>query len=183
MRTDDASRITYGTDALKRGKPADIVVLTANTREVSEIARLCNRERVPLVPRGAGTGYTGGAVPLAGGVFVRHPALIPLLPLVRTLRVLARVTDKLLYPMLVWLIFTWLVPLAVDYVRWWVRGEYDSSMIGAPSCCGALGAIIHLWTDGELAVSTPGIAYQVLLAAAAAAAFYATESRWRRKAG
>jgi glycolate oxidase len=68
VRTDDASRITYGTDASKRGKPADIVVLTANTREVSEIARLCNRERVPLVPRGAGTGYTGGAVPLAGGV-------------------------------------------------------------------------------------------------------------------
>ena len=99
------------------------------------------------------------------------------------LRVLARVTDKLLYPMLVWLIFAWLVPLAVDYVLWWVRGEYDSSMIGAPSCCGALGAIIHFWTGGDLGVSTPGIAYQVLLAAAAAAAFYATESRWRRKAG
>ena len=68
VRTDDASRIAYGTDALKRGTPADVVVLPANTRDVSEVARLCNTERVPLVPRGAGTGYTGGAVPLHGGV-------------------------------------------------------------------------------------------------------------------
>jgi glycolate oxidase len=68
VRTDDESRIAYGTDALKRGKPADVVVLPANTREVSAVARLCNAERVPLIPRGAGTGYTGGAVPLHGGV-------------------------------------------------------------------------------------------------------------------
>ena len=68
VRTDDQSRIAYGTDALKRGKPADVVVLPANTGEVSAIARLCNAERVPLTPRGAGTGYTGGAVPLQGGV-------------------------------------------------------------------------------------------------------------------
>jgi glycolate oxidase len=68
VRTDDASRIAYGTDALKRGTPADVVVLPASTREVCGIARLCNTERIPLVPRGAGTGYTGGAVPLHGGV-------------------------------------------------------------------------------------------------------------------
>ena len=48
--------------------PADVVVFPANTREVSEVARLCNAERIPIVPRGAGTGYTGGAVPLHGGV-------------------------------------------------------------------------------------------------------------------
>jgi glycolate oxidase len=32
------------------------------------VARLCHEMRVPLVPRGAGTGYTGGAVPVAGGI-------------------------------------------------------------------------------------------------------------------
>src|SRR6185436_20690779 len=37
---------------------------------VAAIARLCNEERVPLVVRGAGTGYTGGAVPTAGGVLI-----------------------------------------------------------------------------------------------------------------
>ena len=37
-------------------------------QEIAAIARLCNEHRVPLVVRGAGTGYTGGAVPTRGGV-------------------------------------------------------------------------------------------------------------------
>jgi glycolate oxidase len=65
---DDDSRLAYGTDALKRGHPADLVVLPGTTAEIAAIARLCHEMRVPLVPRGAGTGYTGGAVPLLGGV-------------------------------------------------------------------------------------------------------------------
>jgi glycolate oxidase len=59
---------TYGQDALQQVHPPDLVVLPANTSEVSRIAALCNAERVPLVVRGAGTGYTGGAVPTHGGV-------------------------------------------------------------------------------------------------------------------
>ncbi len=70
VRDDAASLDEYGTDALKRGHPADLVVLPGTTAEVSAIAQLCNAARVPLVPRGAGTGYTGGAVPLRGGVVV-----------------------------------------------------------------------------------------------------------------
>jgi glycolate oxidase len=35
---------------------------------VSAIARQCHEARVPLVPRGGGTGYTGGSVPIRGGV-------------------------------------------------------------------------------------------------------------------
>src|SRR5581483_3803696 len=68
VQDDEASRMEYGTDALKRGRAADLVVLPGTTAEVAAIARLCNEARVPLVPRGAGTGYTGGAVPLRGGV-------------------------------------------------------------------------------------------------------------------
>jgi glycolate oxidase len=68
VRDDAASLDEYGTDALKRGHPADLVVLPGTTAEVSAIAALCNEARVPLVPRGAGTGYTGGAVPTRGGV-------------------------------------------------------------------------------------------------------------------
>jgi glycolate oxidase len=70
VRRDDASRLLYGTDALKQGRPADLVVLPAATAEISAIARLCHDMRVPLVVRGAGTGYTGGAVPVEGGVVV-----------------------------------------------------------------------------------------------------------------
>ncbi|HEY8536342.1 MAG TPA: FAD-binding oxidoreductase, partial [Vicinamibacterales bacterium] len=65
---DEASRLKYGTDALLRGQPADVVVVPGNTADVAAVMRLCARHRVPVVPRGAGTGYTGGAVPLAGGV-------------------------------------------------------------------------------------------------------------------
>ncbi len=68
VRVDDQSRTAYGADALKRGHPADAVVLPANTAEISAIAALCNDTRTPLVPRGGGTGYTGGAVPVHGGV-------------------------------------------------------------------------------------------------------------------
>src|SRR5262245_18209263 len=68
VRRDEDSRLAYGTDALKRGQPADLVVLPANTAEISAIARLCHEMRVPLVIRGACTGYTGGAVPVEGGV-------------------------------------------------------------------------------------------------------------------
>ena len=68
VKRDEVSREAYGVDALKRGHPADVVVIPGNTQEVSAIAMLCDRDRVPLVPRGAGTGYTGGAVPLRGGV-------------------------------------------------------------------------------------------------------------------
>src|SRR6185503_18067889 len=42
--------------------------IPANTTEIAAVAALCNEHRVPLVVRGAGTGYTGGAVPTRGGV-------------------------------------------------------------------------------------------------------------------
>jgi glycolate oxidase len=70
VKTDDPSRLSYGTDALKRGKAADAVVLPGSTDEVAAVVRLCAARRVPIVPRGAGTGYTGGAVPTRGGVVI-----------------------------------------------------------------------------------------------------------------
>jgi glycolate oxidase len=70
VRSDDVSLQTYGVDALGKGHPPDIVIIPANTEEVAAIARLCNAERVPLVVRGAGTGFTGGAVPTCGGVLL-----------------------------------------------------------------------------------------------------------------
>ena len=70
VRTDAASLESYGVDALGQGHPPDVVVLPANTAEVAAIARVCNGQRTPLVVRGAGTGFTGGAVPTRGGVVV-----------------------------------------------------------------------------------------------------------------
>jgi glycolate oxidase len=70
VRTADDARETYGADALKRGHPADAVVLPDGAEEVAAIVRLCAAARVPIVPRGAGTGYTGGAVPVRGGIVI-----------------------------------------------------------------------------------------------------------------
>jgi glycolate oxidase len=68
LRTDADSLLAYGTDALKKGRAADLVVIPADAQQIAAIARQCHEHRVPLVVRGAGTGYTGGAVPLHGGV-------------------------------------------------------------------------------------------------------------------
>ena len=77
---DTASLEAYSLDALKRsvdgpaelgglpGSAAELVVLPGSTSEVAGLARLCNRERIALTPRGAGTGYSGGAVPVGGGI-------------------------------------------------------------------------------------------------------------------
>ena len=70
VRTDLATLQTYGTDALKRGHPADVVVFPASTAEVAAIVRVCAAERIPMVPRGGGSGYTGGSVPVLGGVVI-----------------------------------------------------------------------------------------------------------------
>jgi glycolate oxidase len=70
VRQDAASLDAYGVDGLKRGHAADLVLLPGSAREIGAIARLCNEARVPLVARGGGTGYSGGAVPVQGGVVV-----------------------------------------------------------------------------------------------------------------
>jgi glycolate oxidase len=68
VRTDPASLEAYGTDGTRRGHPADVVVSPEGSEQIARVVRLCAQYCVPLVPRGAGTGYTGGAVPLNGGV-------------------------------------------------------------------------------------------------------------------
>nr|BBH88301.1 FAD-binding protein [Thermosporothrix sp. COM3] len=60
----------YEYDAsIERGKP-DIVVLPSSTEEVAAIVRLAARYQIPVVPRGAGTGLSGGAVPIQGGIVI-----------------------------------------------------------------------------------------------------------------
>ena len=68
VRDDEQSLVAYAADALGQGHPPDLVVLPKTADEIAEVARLCTEYRIPLVVRGAGTGYTGGAVPTSGGV-------------------------------------------------------------------------------------------------------------------
>ena len=62
---------TYECDALTghRAVP-DLVVIPGSAAEVQEVVRLCHAHRVPFVARGAGTGLSGGALPVADGVVV-----------------------------------------------------------------------------------------------------------------
>jgi glycolate oxidase len=62
---------TYECDGLTgyRVVPA-LVVLPANTEQVSAVVRTCARERIPFVARGAGTGLSGGALPVADGIVI-----------------------------------------------------------------------------------------------------------------
>ena len=46
----------------------EVVVKPTSSKEIMEIMRLANRENIPVVPRGRGTGLSGGAIPLHGGI-------------------------------------------------------------------------------------------------------------------
>jgi glycolate oxidase len=48
----------------------EIVVKPRSAEQVAAIARICNEARVPLTTRGAGTGLSGGALPVKGGVLL-----------------------------------------------------------------------------------------------------------------
>jgi glycolate oxidase len=48
----------------------DLAVLPKTAQEVSEVVKLANRLRIPVVPRAGGTGLSDGAVPLRGGILV-----------------------------------------------------------------------------------------------------------------
>jgi glycolate oxidase len=69
--TEPAQLRTYECDGLTgyRVVPA-LVVLPASTEEVAAVVRVCAREHIPFVARGAGTGLSGGALPVADGVVI-----------------------------------------------------------------------------------------------------------------
>jgi len=55
-------------DASIAGAVPDAVVLPVNTQQVSDVMKIAARHRIPVVPRGAGTGLSGGAVTIHGGI-------------------------------------------------------------------------------------------------------------------
>lgn len=68
---DDASLLRYGRDETETlsFKP-HVVLQPATPEEISDILKICNEHRIPVTPRGAGTGLTGGALPHLGGVVI-----------------------------------------------------------------------------------------------------------------
>jgi glycolate oxidase len=68
IATDRQELICYSYDATQMEFLPDAVVHPAGAAEVSEILKLANREKFPVFPRGAGSGFSGGSLPKGGGV-------------------------------------------------------------------------------------------------------------------
>ena len=66
--TRTADLYIYGFDASIHHRSPDIVVQPRSTKQVSEVLAYADQNRIPVVPRGGGTGLCGSAVPLKGGI-------------------------------------------------------------------------------------------------------------------
>jgi glycolate oxidase len=64
----EEDRICYSFDATGRTGIPDIVVKPKVADDVSEIVKIAHKEGIPVVPRGAGTGFAGGSIPIHGGI-------------------------------------------------------------------------------------------------------------------
>jgi len=60
----------YGADAVKEKFPPEAVVFPESTEQMVEILKLANEHLFPVTARGGGVGYTGGAVPVDGGIVI-----------------------------------------------------------------------------------------------------------------
>src|SRR5258705_6489424 len=71
---DPATLLPYAYDAsfwsLRQQRVPDVVVVPRSTAEVQSVVRLADATGTPVVPRGAGTGQTGGAVAARGGIVI-----------------------------------------------------------------------------------------------------------------
>ena len=56
------------TSAAEYGHMPEVVVTPTSTAQVAGVVKLANRFRIPLTPRGAGSGLSGGAIPVYGGI-------------------------------------------------------------------------------------------------------------------
>ncbi len=73
--SDKAHLLAYSYDATRERFEPDAVLFPRDEADVSAILKYCNIHRIPIVPRGAGSGFTGGALPSSGGVvlaFEKH---------------------------------------------------------------------------------------------------------------
>ncbi|MGM0836517.1 MAG: glycolate oxidase subunit GlcD [Bacillota bacterium] len=68
-RDSSAEKLVYSYDATPNFQSMpDAVIVPRNSEEVSRIVKLCNENRIPLVPRGSGTNLCAGTCPTEGGI-------------------------------------------------------------------------------------------------------------------
>ena len=60
--------LAYSYDATQHQEMPEVVVFPRSVAEASAVLKAAHREQIPIVPRGAGTGISGGTVPIRGGL-------------------------------------------------------------------------------------------------------------------
>jgi glycolate oxidase len=60
--------LTYSYDATALEFQPDLVVFPESEEDIENILKIAYRHKIPVTPRGAGVGYTGGSIPLKGGI-------------------------------------------------------------------------------------------------------------------
>jgi len=63
-------KLTYSYDATNKKFPPDAVVFPHSTEDTAKLMKFAHRHKIVVVPRGAGSGYTGGSLPIHGGIAV-----------------------------------------------------------------------------------------------------------------
>jgi glycolate oxidase len=66
--SDKAHLIAYSYDATRTHFEPEAVIFPRDENDVSEILKYCNAHNIVITPRGAGSGFTGGALPTQGGI-------------------------------------------------------------------------------------------------------------------
>ena len=75
VKADKAHRIAYSYDATRARYEPDLVIFPRHEEDVSKVVTYCNEHGIVITPRGAGSGFTGGALPVNGGItlaFEKH---------------------------------------------------------------------------------------------------------------
>ena len=65
-----ADLYVYGSDASVHQSLATAIVRPKSTEEVQKIVRYANKNKIPIIPRGAGSGTSGHTVPIDGGIIL-----------------------------------------------------------------------------------------------------------------
>jgi glycolate oxidase len=68
VKASEEERKCYSYDARIDGAVPDLIVLPSSAEEISAVLRLANKHLFSVIPRGQGSGLTGGSVPVKGGV-------------------------------------------------------------------------------------------------------------------
>jgi glycolate oxidase len=70
VRDNIADRYVYGSDSSVHEAIPHVIVRPQNIMQVQKLMRYANKEKIPIIPRGSGSGMSGQVVPVQGGIIL-----------------------------------------------------------------------------------------------------------------